>query len=195
MLKDCESGSRSRGSQKGKTTPAAVVVDAPASTQTELAVVLHELQSLRTTVVAINTKIGTLDGFGAKLDNVERRIAMINSTVDAVQKSFVDLQQDITANAKRLAEAEGRIGDAEDSLQSVTVKLTDAAKRIAYLESKMEDRDRRKNATRKKSGLLETFSLHRNIQFERIQNPGWSDSGSFCDSLMVSLPKILKKMD
>lgn len=68
---------------------------------------------------------------------------MMNSSVDAVQKSFVDLQQDITANANRLAEAEERIGDTEDGLQRVTTEITDAAKRIAYLESKTEDLENR----------------------------------------------------
>ena len=72
----------------------------------------------------------------------------MNSSVDAVQKSFAVLQQDITANAKWLTVAEGRIGDTEDGLQSVKTELTDTAKRIAYLESKTEDlenRARRKN--------------------------------------------------
>ncbi|CAK6979126.1 hypothetical protein JOB18_048590 [Scomber scombrus] len=82
-----------------------------ANDETDLAMVLRELQSLRTTITAINTKISTLDGFGATLDNVERRITEMNSSVDAVQKSFAELQQDITVNAKRLMEAEGRIGD------------------------------------------------------------------------------------
>lgn len=65
-----------------------------------------------------------------------------------MQRSFADLKHDITANAKRLTEAEGRIGDTEDGLQSVKTELTDAVKRIAYLESKTEDlenRARRKN--------------------------------------------------
>lgn len=45
-------------------------------------------------------------------------------------------------------EAEGCIGDPEDDLQSVKTELTNAAKHIAYLESKTEDlenRARRKN--------------------------------------------------
>lgn len=71
---------------------------------------LSELQSLCTAVSAINSKISTFEGFGTKLDNVERSIAEMNSSGDAVQKSFADLQQDITANAKWLTEAEGRIG-------------------------------------------------------------------------------------
>ena len=75
-------------------------------------------------------------------------MAVMNSSVDAVQKSFADPQQDIIDNAKWLAEAEGPIGDTEDGLQSVKTEMTDAAKRIAYLESKTEDlenRARRKN--------------------------------------------------
>lgn len=142
-LKDCENSSKTRASQKSKTTPVDDVVDAPTSPGNDLAAVLTELQSLRSTVTATNTKISTLDGFGAKLDNVERCIAVMNSSVDAVKKSFADLQQDITANAKRLAEAEGRIGDTEDGLQSVKTEMTDAAKRIAYLESKTEDMENR----------------------------------------------------
>lgn len=149
-LKDCESSSRFRGSQRPKSTTVVVADDAhdEASPRSDLAAVLSELQSLRTTITAINTKISTLDGVGAKLDNMERHIAEMNNSVDAVQKSFVDLQQDITAKAKRLTEAEGRIGDTEDSLESVKTELAGAAKRIAYLESKTEDLEnwgRRKN--------------------------------------------------
>ena len=147
-IKDCESSSRLRSCQKPRTPPAVDVASDPADPPIDLAAVLKELQALRTTVTATNTKISTLESFGAKLDNVERSIAEMNSSVDAVKKSFADLQQDITANAKRLAEAEGRIGDTEDHLQSVNTELTDAVKRIAYLESKTEDlenRARRKN--------------------------------------------------
>lgn len=150
-LGDCGGNSRSRGSQRPKTTTVAEVAEDAndaTSQQANVATVLHELQSLRTTIIAISTKINTLDGFGTKLDNVERSIAGVNSSVHAVQKSFADLQQDITTNAKRLTEAEGYIGDAEDSLQSVKTEMTDAGKRITYLESRMEDlenRARRKN--------------------------------------------------
>lgn len=109
-----------------------------------MAAVITELQSLCETV---NTKISTLVGFGTKLDNVERCIAEMNGSVDAVQKSFAYLQ-DITVNTKQLTKAKGRIGDAKDNLQSVKMELIDAAKRITYLESKMDDlenRSRRKN--------------------------------------------------
>lgn len=146
-LKDCENNPRARSSRT-KTATDADEEAANASPRTDLAMVLKELQSLRTTIIAINTKISTLDGLGATLDNVERRITEVNSSVEAVQKSFTDLQQDITANAKRLTEAEGRIGDTEDGLESVKAELIDATKRIAYLESKTEDlenRGRRKN--------------------------------------------------
>ncbi len=144
------SSSKFRGSQRHKTTTTAEANEASdaASPRTDLATVLNELQSLRTTVTTINNKISTLDGFGTKHDNVERCIVEMNSSVDAVQKSFADLQQDITANAKRLMEAEGRIGDTEDSLQTVKTELTETGKCIAYLESKTEDlenRARRKN--------------------------------------------------
>lgn len=78
---------------------------------------------------------------------METRIAEMNGSVDAVQESFADLQ-DITANARQLTEAEGRIEDTEDSLECVKTELTDDAKRIAYIQSKTEDlenRGRRKN--------------------------------------------------
>lgn len=52
----------------------------------------------------------------AKLNNVERLIAEMNGSVNAVQKSFADLLKDITANAKWLTEAKRRRGDTEDSL-------------------------------------------------------------------------------
>lgn len=90
-LKDCESSSKSHGSQKYKTIPVADVANAPTSPQSDLAAVLKELQSLRSTVTAINTKISALDDFGAKLDNVERRMVVTGRSVDAVQKSFADL--------------------------------------------------------------------------------------------------------
>ncbi len=153
-LKDCESSSRSRGSQRSKTTTlttaAADDANDEGSLRIDLATVISELQSLRTTVTAINTKISTLDGFGTKFDNVKRCIAEMNGSVDAAQKSWCcdDLQQDITASARRLTEAEGRIGDTEDGLESVKTEQSAATKRIAYLESKMEDlenRARRKN--------------------------------------------------
>lgn len=73
-LKDCESKTQTRASasQKPRTPPpVAEVANAPASPQNDLAMVLKELQSLCSTVTEINTKISTLDGFGAKLDNVE----------------------------------------------------------------------------------------------------------------------------
>lgn len=144
-LKDCESKTQTCASayQKPRTPPVAEVDNTPARPPNDLAMVLKELQSLCSTVTVINTKISTLDGFGAKLDNVERCIAVMNSSVDAVQKSFADLQQDITANANRLAEAEECIGDTKDGLQRVTMEMTNAAKRIAYLESKTEDMENR----------------------------------------------------
>lgn len=142
-LKDCESKTQTRASQKPKTSPVAEDANVPASPRDDLAVVLKELQSLRSTVTEINTKVSTLDNFGEKLDKVERNIEVMNSSVHAVEKRLADLQQDITANANRVAEAEERIGDTEDGLQKVTTEVTDAVKRIAYLESKTEDMENR----------------------------------------------------
>lgn len=76
-----------------------------------MAAVITELQSLCETV---NTKISTLVGFGTKLDNVERCIVEMNGSVDAVQKSFAYLQQDITVNTKQLTKAKGQPAECEN---------------------------------------------------------------------------------
>lgn len=145
-------GLRSRGSQRTKTTTNALATDAANNVaetqQSDLAAVLRELQSLRTTVTSINTKINTVDGLGSKLDNVEKRLTEMNGSVVAVERRFADLQEDIVANAKRLTEAETRIGSTEDDLEIVKTQLADAVKRVAYLESKtegLENYGRRKN--------------------------------------------------
>lgn len=153
-IEDCGVGTKPRGSQRNRTSTTTNVLAADAANnmadaqQAGLAAVLSELQSLRTTVSSINTKISAVDNFGNKLDNVEKRITEMNGSVAAMQRSFADLKADIIANDKRLTEAEDRIGTAEDDIERVKLQLTDAVKRIAYLESKTEDlenRGRRKN--------------------------------------------------
>ncbi|XDV29271.1 hypothetical protein PO909_032408 [Leuciscus waleckii] len=152
-IEDCGVGPKPRGSQRNRTTTTNVLAADAANNiaeaqQADLAAVLSELQALRTTVTSINTKISAVDDFGNKLDNVEKRITEMNGSVAAVQRSFADLKADIIANDKRLTEAEDRIGTAEDDIERVKLELTDAVKRIAYLESKTEDlenRWRRKN--------------------------------------------------
>lgn len=65
------------------------------------------------------------------------------------------MERDISANTKRIGEAETRIATAEKQLQHTQAALVSATKRIAYLESKTEDlenRGRRKN--------LQLFGLH-----------------------------------
>lgn len=147
-IEDCGGGPKPRGSQRSrKTTTNVLAADAANNIanaqQADLAVVLSELQSLRTTVSSINTKISAVDNFGNKLDNVEKSITEMNGSVAAVQRSFADLKADIIANDKRLTEAEDRIGTAEDGIERVKLQLTDAVKRIAYLESKTEDLENR----------------------------------------------------
>ncbi|MEQ2172156.1 hypothetical protein GOODEAATRI_018245 [Goodea atripinnis] len=149
-IKDCGNTSRFRSSQRPKNSTLTADANGRADEpqQADLASVLSELQSLRTTASLINTEISSVDGLGNKLDNVEKRLTEMNCSVIAVQGSFADLEKNITANAKWLTEAESWIGMAEDDLNCVRVQLVDAAKRIAYLESKTEDlenRGRRKN--------------------------------------------------
>lgn len=113
--------------------------EANASQGSDVAAVLSELQSLRTTVSAINTKISTLDGLDIKLDKMEKHLTDMNGAVEAMQVSFAGFKQDIIANAERLTEAEVRLGVAEDDLHSVKKEQTNHAKCIAFLESKADD--------------------------------------------------------
>lgn len=151
-IEECGVELRSRSSQKTKTASNALAADVAnnmaETQQSDLAAVLRELQSLRTTVTSINTKMNAVDGFGSKLDSVEKRLTEMNGSVTAVERRFADLQEDIVANAKRLTEAESRIGSAEDDLNFTKTQLADAVKRIAHLESKtegLENYGRRKN--------------------------------------------------
>ncbi|GAA6076789.1 uncharacterized protein LOC111579457 [Tachysurus ichikawai] len=152
-IEDCGAGPKPCVSQRNRTTITNVLAADAANNiadaqQADLAVVLSELLSSRTTVSSIDTKISAVDGFGTKLDNVEKRITQMNGSVDAMQRGFADLKADIIANDKQLTEAEDRIGTAEDDMERVKLQLTDAVKRIAYLESKTEDLEnpgRRKN--------------------------------------------------
>lgn len=143
--------------------------------QADLAAVLSELQSLRTTVYSINTKISAVDDFGNKLDNVEKRITEMNGSVAAVQRSFADLKADIIANDKRLTEAEDQIGTAEDDIERVKLQLTDAVKRIAYLESKTEDlENRRRRKNLRLVGLPESVEKTRPmVEFIQYMLPIW----------------------
>lgn len=106
--------------------------EASASQGGDLAAVLRELQSLRTTISVINMKISTLDGLGIKLDKMEKHLTDMNGAVEAMQISFVGFKQDIIANAERLIEAEVRLGVAEDDLHSVKKEQTDYAKNNCF---------------------------------------------------------------
>uniref|UniRef100_A0A8C9X250 Reverse transcriptase domain-containing protein n=1 Tax=Sander lucioperca TaxID=283035 RepID=A0A8C9X250_SANLU len=191
-IEDCGAGPKQRGSQRSRTTTTNVLAADAANNiadtqQADLAAVLSELQSLRTTVSSINTKISAVDNFGNKLDSVEKRIMEMNGSVAAVQRSFADLKADIIANDKRLTEAEDRIGTAEDGIERVKLKLTDAVKRIAYLESKTEDlenRGRRKNL--RLVGLPESATKTRPmVEFIQHMLPIWLDA--FLDHLQFQV--------
>lgn len=152
-IEDCGTGSRLRSSQMPKSTPTSTVLAAEAKSnradsQSDLAAVLSELQSLRTDITLMNTKMDSIDSLGGKLDKLEEGITEMSKSVSAVQESLVNLKQDISANATRLTEAEDRIGATEDCLEGMKTELAAASKRIACLELKTEDlenRGRRKN--------------------------------------------------
>lgn len=93
--------------------------EANTSQGNDLAALLRELQSLRTTVSAINTKISTLDGLGIKLKKMEKHLTDLNGAMEAMQTNFAGFKQDISANAERITEAEACLGAAEDDLHSV----------------------------------------------------------------------------
>lgn len=116
-LKNCESTK----AQRTKTATTATTDrdagdEAKASQGSDLTAVLRELQSLRTTVSAINTKISNLDGLGIKFNKMEKHLTDMNGAVEATQISFAGFKQDVTANAGRLNEADVRLGVAEDDL-------------------------------------------------------------------------------
>lgn len=147
-LKNCESNAKARTSQRPKTATITAIAreasdEANASQGNDIAAVRKELQSLRTTVSAINTKISSLAGLGIKLDKVEKHITDMNGSMEAMQTSFEGFKQDMIANAKRLTDVKERIGAAEDNLHSVKTEQTNVAKCITYLESKTEDLENR----------------------------------------------------
>lgn len=64
------------------------------------------------------------------------------------EQSLSDIKRDVSANEKRIDEAETRISATEDTLEWIDSTLAEAVKRIAQLEAKTEDlenRGRRKN--------------------------------------------------
>lgn len=76
----------------------------------DLANILTAIQSMRSEVTAIRDKMETTDNFGSELDTPEGCISDRNNSVVAVERGLGSLRQDITANAKRLTEAEHHIG-------------------------------------------------------------------------------------
>ena len=171
-IEDCGGGLKHRSSQRDKqTTSTETTPDATDS----MAAVLSELQSLRATISAINIKISAVDDLGSKLDNVGKHLTEMNNSIASVQKGFAELRNDITANAKRLTEAESRIGATEDDMESVKAKMVAATERIAFLETKTENLEnygRRKNL--RLVGLLEGAEKTRPlVEFLQQMIPLW----------------------
>lgn len=132
-----------RGRKTGpKTTPnpsSDTEASANASTNVNLMAniteILGELKSLRT-------------DFGTKLDNIDIRLTGMANSMAALESKVTDVQRDVSSNTTRILETEGRIHEAEKTVEKTETALDSANKRIAYLESKTEDlenRGRRKN--------------------------------------------------
>ncbi|CAI5677409.1 unnamed protein product [Oreochromis niloticus] len=104
----------------------------------DLSTVLAELRSLRS----------EFSGFGTKLDSIDNRMGEMTKSVAALEKNMTEVKQNVAANATRVAEAENRIMSAEERLEKSVADLSNAMKRISYLEAKtddLENRGRRKN--------------------------------------------------
>ncbi|KAK1895520.1 LINE-1 type transposase domain containing protein 1 [Dissostichus eleginoides] len=70
------------------------------------------------------------------------------TSMAALESKVTELRWDVSSNSTRINKAEGRIHHAEKTLEKTEAALDSANKRIAYLESKMDDlehRGRRKN--------------------------------------------------
>ncbi|KAL0195444.1 hypothetical protein M9458_009016, partial [Cirrhinus mrigala] len=70
------------------------------------------------------------------------------SSVAVLESKVSDVKRDVSSNATRVEEAEGRIHDTEKSLEKTEAALDLAIKRTTYLESKtddLENRGKRKN--------------------------------------------------
>lgn len=135
-VKDSDFFTRKRGSQKPKTnTPPSEGDEETISNMADLSAVLAELKSLRSE-------------FGSKLDSIDDRLGKMANSVTALENSMSEVKQNVAANTTRMEEAENRIMSAEEQLEKTTANLTNAMKRIAYLETKTEDlenRSRRNN--------------------------------------------------
>lgn len=135
-VKDSDFFTRRRGSQKSKaSTPPTEQDEENPSNMADLSAVLVELKSLRSV-------------FGSKLDSIDDRLGKVANSVTALENSMSEVRQNVAANTTRMEEAENRIMSAEEQLDTSAAALTNAMKRIAYLETKTEDlenRSRRNN--------------------------------------------------
>ncbi|CAL1611590.1 unnamed protein product [Knipowitschia caucasica] len=97
--------------------------------------VLSEIKSMRS-------------DFRGRLDCIDQSLGNMSSTLTALENGLTQTKQDVTANTTRIAEAEARIAAAEAKQDEADTTLQLAGKRIAFLETKIEDlenRGRRKN--------------------------------------------------
>lgn len=164
--KDCDIFTRKRGSKKTKTDITSELhEEANASGMADLAAVLAELKSL-------HSEFGS---FESKLDSIDARLGKVASSVAALENNMTEVKRDIASTATRMEEAENRIMSTEEHLDKNQTELTNAMKRIAYLESKtddLENRSRRKNL--RPFGLREGAEGNQPL-LEFIQNmlPRW----------------------
>lgn len=135
-VKDSDFFTRKRGSQRPKiSTSPTEQNEGDATSMADLSAVLTELKSLRSE-------------FGSKLDSIDDRLGKMASSITALENSMSEVKRNVAANTTRMEEAENRIMSTEEHVEKNTTDLTNAMKRIAYLETKTEDlenRSRRNN--------------------------------------------------
>lgn len=172
-LKDCDIFTRKRGSQKpAKTDIAATGQDnvgtASTDSMCDLTTVLAELRSLHS----------EFSGFGTKLDSIDNRMGEMSKSIAALEKNMTEVKQNVATNVTRLEEAENRIMSAEELLEKSTFDLSNAMKRISYLEAKaddLENRGRRKNL--RLFGLREGTEGQRPLlEYIREMLPRWLET-------------------
>lgn len=137
-IKDCDIFTKRKGFQKAKIKTPSTEQDEEASNMADFTVVLSELK-------ALHAEFG---GFGSKLDSIDDRLEKLASSVAALETNMSEVKRNVASNTTRMEEAETRIMSTEEHLEKSKTELTNAMKKIAYLESKTEDlenRSRRKN--------------------------------------------------
>lgn len=133
--KECEIFSNAR-----KTSSRSVKISSPVesvedNSMASVTDVLTELKSLRSE-------------FSSKLDGINNQLGELTNSISVMENNLGEIKRDVTANEKRIEEAEARIVATEDALDKSERDLAKATRRLAYLEEKTEDlekRVRRKN--------------------------------------------------